>query len=127
MRIIRSHVMEQAGSGSVRGRFVGVDFFSGCVDWWFRNPIPNHRLGCFFALVNHGDFHYQPQQVSLPDFERTINSIFQLFPLFFRQMAFGTILSSTENYGHVSFKLSVFFSQPSKSPKLKKKSSWRSG
>ena len=60
MRIIRSHVMEQAGSGSVRGKFVRVDFFSECVDWWFRNPIPNHRLGFFSALVKNWDFNYQP-------------------------------------------------------------------
>ena len=31
--------------------------------WWFRNPIPNHRLDVLQTLVNHGII-YQPQLVS---------------------------------------------------------------
>ena len=43
--------------------------------WWFRNPIPNHRKdGCLKNPVNNG-ISKPYQLVSLPDFERTINSM----------------------------------------------------
>ena len=35
--------------------------------WWFRNPIPNHRLDGAKTLVNNG-INYQPQLVFTPDF-----------------------------------------------------------
>ncbi len=55
--------------------------------WWFRNPIPNHRLDVQNKpCVNNGIFTTKPQLVKPPppppDFERTINSLFhQKLPL----------------------------------------------